>query len=344
MNTASLPAETIAIAASMETGKLGVRHLKRYWSKMLSHQAQKFKSDTISDEAQLDKTLLYNLGLGLEQTINYLYKTTPGFDEFEDWIISTAGIPSPVNIARFNRLFDTQKKPESDVVPNVLSAAELEFWAQSGYIIIRNAVPKQDCEDTIKVICDFIDVDRNNPATWYNLHPAKQTIMVQLFQHPVLQKNRSSVKIRQAFEQLWNRTDIWQTTDRVGFNPPETDTWHFPLPGLHWDVSLQLPIPFGLQGILYLADTAPDQGALTVVPGFQHRITDWLNNLPEGVNPREQDLNALGSLPIAANAGDMIIWLQALPHGASANTAKKPRFVQYISYAPAIIPEATTWK
>ena len=50
--------------------------------------------------------------------------------------------------------------------------------------------------------------------------------------------------------------------------------------------------------------------------------------------PREQDLNALGSKPLAANAGDFIIWHHALPHGASPNSATLPRYVQYLNYAP----------
>lgn len=103
---------------------------------------------------------------------------------------------------------------------------------------------------------------------------------------------------------------------------------------MHWDVSLALPIPFGTQGILYLAHTAENQGAFTLVPGFQNRVEAWLRSLPPGTNPRQQDMHALGSKPIAANAGDFIIWHQALPHGSSPNTSSLPRFVKYFNYTP----------
>ncbi|WP_220472638.1 hypothetical protein [Spirosoma foliorum] len=126
----------------------------------------------------------------------------------------------------------------------------------------------------------------------------QQGIMVQLFQHPLLARNRSSIRIRKAYEQLRNRTDLWVSTDRVGFNPPETESWQFPGPNLHWDVSLTLPIPFGLQGLLYLSDTQPNQGAFTLVPGFQHRIADWITQLPPQANPRTQNLHAFGTTPI----------------------------------------------
>jgi ectoine hydroxylase-related dioxygenase (phytanoyl-CoA dioxygenase family) len=214
-----------------------------------------------------------------------------------------------------------------------LNEEQLDFWDKNGYIILRNAVSQEDCDKTIGVICDFIEIDRNDPATWYNQHPARQGIMVQLFQHPILDKNRNSAIIRAAHEQLWNRTDVWVNADRVGFNPPETERWKFPGPRLHWDTKLKLPIPFNVQGILYLADTAENQGAFSLVPGFQHRIDDWLTGL-NGKNPYNEDLHALGCIPIAANAGDFIIWHHALPHGSSANTSDKPRFVQYFTYAP----------
>ena len=158
--------------------------------------------------------------------------------------------------------------------------------------------------------------------------------MVQLFQHPALEKNRLSAKIRKAYEQLWSRKDLWVNTDRVGFNPPETSSWKFPGPKMHWDVSLAMPIPFGLQGILYLADTASNQGVFTLVPGFHNKIESWLGSLPPSVNPRNEDIYALGTKPIEAKAGDFIIWHQALPHGSSPNSSELPRFVQYINYAP----------
>ncbi|WP_220472639.1 phytanoyl-CoA dioxygenase family protein [Spirosoma foliorum] len=49
-------------------------------------------------------------------------------------------------------------------------------------------------------------------------------------------------------------------------------------------------------------------------------------------------------LSIAANAGDFIIWHQALPHGSSPNRSREPRFVQYINYAPSNIEVNPDWQ
>lgn len=320
-----------------DPGNLGVLHLKRYWEKIQLRKSGKLGQDMLSEEWNIDITLLAVLGLGLEQTLKYLYNSNADFKDFEDWIVSlNNGQLNLLKVETFNTYIRNRQPTHKkrDIHDNVLTGADIEHWNEHGYVIIREAISAADCKNSIDVICDFIDIKRDDASTWYQHHASKQGIMVQLFQHPVLEKNRLSQKIRSAYEQLWQRKDLWMNTDRVGFNPPETASWKFPGPGLHWDVSLVLPIPLGLQGILYLSDTAANQGAFTLVPGFQHKIENWLNGLPPNTDPRNENIYALGAKPIVANAGDFIIWHQALPHGSSPNSAVQPRFVQYINYTP----------
>ncbi len=318
--------------------RLGIMHLKRYWAKAMAIRQGRLDSSSVDGESDLDCVLLSALNLGLEPTIQYLYLTAPTFPEFEDWIqVTIGGLPDASKVAAFNAQLsgNLQTKPTGDDSTELaLSADDLIHWDRYGYVVVKNAVSAQDCDQTIELICDFLAMDRYRPKTWYNAHTGKQGIMVQLFQHPLLTRNRESSRIRVAYEQLWERTDLWVTTDRVGFNPPETTNWSFPGPRLHWDVRLDQPVSFGLQGLLYLSDTQAHQGAFTLVPAFQHRLTDWLAHLPPQADPQMQNLTALGPVPIAANAGDFILWHHALPHGSSPNTANEPRFVQYINYAP----------
>lgn len=291
--------------------------------------------EAFADEWQTDKALMAALGLGIEPTLVYLFNETPTYEEFENWIIAT-GKPDPQAIDTFNRNFDNGGFSSGISVPKVLSNEQLEFWDKNGYIVLRNAIPKEDCEKTIEVICQNIGVNRDDPATWYASHKLRQGIMVQVFNDPQMEKNRGNEFIKQAYQQLYNSTNIWINTDRVGFNPPETYRWKFPGPRLHWDTKLDLPIPYSLQGILYLCDVAENQGAFSLVPGFQHKIDKWITSL-NGSDPYHEDLYALGCIPIAANAGDFIIWHQALPHGSSPNTSTKPRFVQYFTYEPPVL-------
>lgn len=327
----------VIISDSTETGSLGVMHLKRYWDKAMIKKSGSLSLNALNNEWNIDITLLSVLGLGLEQTIKKLFAFTENFNAFENWILDiNNGKLEQVKIDEFNTYILNRKTANYKINPLecVLSKADWNSWNENGYFILRNAVPAEDCEAAISTICDFIEIKRDDPGTWYINNPERQGIMVQLFQHPTLEKNRRAPKIRAAFEELWGRKDIWVNTDRAGFNPPETGNYKFLGPDLHWDVSLELPIPFGTQGILYLADTAFNQGAFTLVPGFQNRIADWLQSLPAGTDPRTQNIHALGSIPIVANAGDLIIWHHALPHGSSPNTASIPRFVQYLNYAP----------
>jgi hypothetical protein len=336
---------SLSLSSSAETGRLGALHLKRYWEKCMARKSGRLGMDALQEEWNLDFTLLAALGLGLEQTVRYIYATSPDFDEFESWILEVnGGKLMQEKIDAFNLSVTGARENANDAGPvNPLTKTDIDFWEANGYLVLREVISKEDCESTIQLICDFIGIQKDDPGTWYQAHPGRQGIMVQLFQHPVLEKNRQSLKIKQAYEQLWKRKDIWVNTDRVGFNPPETETWKFPGPGLHWDVSLQLPIPFGLQGILYLNDTAADQGAFTLVPGFHHKIEAWLQGLPASANPRNENIHALGTRPVTAQAGDFIIWHHALPHGSSPNRSAKPRFVQYINYAPLDMEVRGKW-
>jgi ectoine hydroxylase-related dioxygenase (phytanoyl-CoA dioxygenase family) len=165
--------------------------------------------------------------------------------------------------------------------------------------------------------------------------------MVQHFQHPAQTAIRRSPRIHKAFAQLWGTADLWMTTDRMSFNPPERPGYQFPGPHLHWDASLTRPIPFGTQGILYLTDTAADQGALRLVPGFHRRLGTWLDGLGER-HPREVDLSG-EAVTIPANGGDLIIWRQDLPHGASPNQSARPRLAQYLTMYSAASSDLRPW-
>ena len=339
--------ETILLPSSFETGKLGVYHLKRYWAIAMGKRNGSIPHDQYTDEWNDDTTMLNMLGLGLEQTIIYLYREAPAFEDFEQWVLDINGGHIDTNrISGFNRI---KQGEQLQVVANpfsgqqMITAEQQACWDENGYLIIPSVISRDDCDQTIELICRTIGITRDDPSTWYQAHPARQGIMVQLFQHPLLEQNRQNALVKKVYEELWGRTDLIVSTDRVGFNPPETESWVFPGPRMHWDVSLELPVPFGLQGILYLSDTAATQGAFSLVPGFHHHIEKWIHDLPPGAHPRQEDIYKLGVQPIAAGAGDFIIWHHALPHGSSANKSDKPRFVQYINWLPPDPERNTDW-
>ncbi len=321
-------------------GRLGVRHLKRFWSNSLAGGSPG-NPDWVADN-----TLLCGLRVGLRETLDYLFQQRPSFAEFESWILEkNGGFISPARIESLNAGLSESGILGCPADPNaepVLTAADLAFRDRNGYVILHDAVPPENCKHALAAICDFLGVRLDHPETWYG-GPQGHSIWIPLLHHAALWANRDSPRIHRAFAQIWGREDLWSSVDQAGFNPPERSGWQFPGPHLHWDVSLAQPIPFGVQGILYLTDTAADQGAFTCVPGFHRRIQSWLENLSAGADPRKEDLSSL-AVPIAGRAGDLVIWRHELPHGSSPNRASLPRVVQYIRRYPGYWEYNPVWR
>ncbi|MGZ5027616.1 MAG: phytanoyl-CoA dioxygenase family protein, partial [Methylobacter sp.] len=59
--------------SSMDTGELGVLHLKRYWCKRLLELKGRLNHDNVQDEYGLDFTLMQGLGLGIVEPAEYLF-------------------------------------------------------------------------------------------------------------------------------------------------------------------------------------------------------------------------------------------------------------------------------
>lgn len=340
--------EKTQIASDEELGSLGVAHLKRFWSRYMANRSAAAPPDEGNKEWAADNTVMCGLGLNLHETMRYLYSTGPSFEQFEQWILErNGGSIDREKVERINSALDGRGKAAGDVGPEAgdlsLTPQDLAFWDENGYIVVHHAAKPDGCAAAVEAICEFLQMDLNNPDTWYN-GPQGHSIWVPLVRHPAIEANRNSPRIRRAFEQIWGRTDLWMTIDQCGMNPPERPGWQFPGPHMHWDVSLELPIPFGVQGLLYLTDTEAEQGAFSCVPGFHLKIENWLKSLPEGINPRELDLPALGEVPISGRPGDLIIWHNALPHGSRPNRTTRPRFVQYMTMRPSDFATNPNWR
>jgi hypothetical protein len=319
-----------------DVGRLNIMGIKRLWKKTQLDRQQLLDPQLKQTEWPMDVALMDCLGIGLESWLQYLYQDID-FAQFEHWLeVNSAKITDENVQEQINKiLLGTVENKRPKIEIDVLTAADLDFFQKYGYLVIKGVISKSQCDKTAEAIWQFLGKDPHNPATWQSAHPAWKKTMVQMFQHPLLEQNRQAKKIQQLYQQLWQSDHLVTSTNRVGFNPPETEDSQYQGFGLHWDINVNEPIEFGLQGLLYLTDTEKNQGAFTCVPGFQHRLESWLADLPAEADPQQQDLHSLGAKAIDAEAGDFIVWHQSLPHGNSANTAKAPRIVQYITMYPA---------
>ena len=214
----------------------------------------------------------------------------------------------------------------------VLSQQDIAFFDEQGYVIARNVIDRAQAERTAQAIWNFAGQDPDDSATWY---PEGKGIMIEVYHQQSQWDNRTNPRVHEAFAQVWHDEKLWVSHDRASISPPNRDP-DAKEHNLHWDMNIDdPPFGFGTQGVLYLTDTPAEQGAFVCVPGFHKKIKTWLKGLPKGAKPREQDLLALGTKHIGAQAGDLIIWRTALPHTASLNRGTGPRVAQYINMGPA---------
>lgn len=334
----------------LTSGSLSIFHLKRIWEKSQKTLDGEKLPDLLPNESALDRLVLDSIGLGIVEPFHYLFHKRPTFAEFESWITQTLGAPpAPETIENTNRYVikflegNSPELPGSEIIEDsVFNEKDIEFWNENGYIVLQNAIPREDASASEKAVWDFLGFDPLNREQWYQ---REQAFWVDLFQHPVLDRNRRSARIKKAFAQLWGTEELIASVDRTSFNPPLKNGINHSGPSrLHWDASISLPMSFDVLGILYLNDVTENQGAFRCVPGFHRKMGAWVSSLPENRNPRDENLESLGVVSVGGNAGDLLIWRQDLPHGSGLNLADKPRIAQYITMYPPVRDINPVWK
>ncbi len=228
-----------------------------------------------------------------------------------------------------------------------LTQEDMNFWRENGYVVLRNAVPQADVDAVVDTIWEFMEMDRDDPETWYHAPQGEfgmvelnRSGMVELYQHQALWNNRQNPRIYGAFVDIWGIEELWVTIDRVNLNPPARGEGGFQ-GFVHWDIDTSLrPLPVGVQGVLALADVKAGEGGLQVVPGFHREFEEWVKTQPADRNPWKPDITGLELVGVEMKAGDLVIWNSMLPHGTSRNLSDKPRLAQYISMFPAPDDEA----
>jgi hypothetical protein len=299
-----------------------------------------------SGEFEITRAVLDRIGLGLEPTHGFIFRERPSSEELEGWALEQlGGAIDPGVVEDANAIASGYASPSRlaeqariDRTEPALSAADLAFWDEHGYVILRDAAPAQACANLRQAIFAHVGADPDDRESWYR-RPLQQGIMVQLFRAPGIAEIHASPRIHKAFAQLAGTADLVMSSDRCGLNAPVTPEHPYTGARLHFDLpSFDTPVMSHLQGILYLSDTTESQGAFRCVPGFHRRIDAWLQSSTPPRDPNQEDLEALGPVPIAARSGDLIIWDARLPHGPAPNTATQPRVVHYLRMYPRPVP------
>lgn len=294
---------------------------------------QNLNSKDDADFLAAESYFLSTFEIGLFEVYNFLYQDCKSDVHFEDWLINLKGLAfyqEKRNL--FNNWYENKQDIDCEKYErHFLSEDEILFWETNGYLQLSEFIAEEDCDHVVSLICETLGVDMSFPSTWYPQHDKLQGLMLQLYQGKAIEKIRKNEQLFQVFSQLYQSQNLIANCEKVSYNPPETANYKFKGSDLHWDIDFSRGPKYYIQGLVYLNDVPINRGAFRLVPGF-HRKTEELLKVQ---NP-EDALNKIKKVEtikyLDGKKGDLIIWLETLPHAASANNSNLPRFVQYVSF------------
>jgi ectoine hydroxylase-related dioxygenase (phytanoyl-CoA dioxygenase family) len=224
----------------------------------------------------------------------------------------------------------------------ILSEADWNFWITNGYIVVKNAAPRDQVDRLADFLWEFEEKDPHDPGTWYTSPRAEMkmkeltnTGMVELYNHQYLWDNRQLPKIHDAFSDIWGTENLWVTIDRANLNLPMRPGYEYK-GFIHWDYDPETK-PQNVQGVLALCDQSDEtMGGFQCIPELFRTYDIWKLKQPADRDYFKPDVTGFEIVKVKMEAGDLLIFNSLLPHGIRPNTSgNKVRLAQYISMMPA---------
>jgi hypothetical protein len=226
----------------------------------------------------------------------------------------------------------------------VLTEEDWQFWRHHGYVVIKQAIPRERAAATAAFLWEFEDKHPQDPSTWYAAPRAEMkmkelagTGMVEVYNHQELWTNRQTPRVYDAFVDVWGTEKLWVTIDRANLNFPIRPGYTY-RGFIHWDYDPETK-PQNVQGVLALNDqTDPEQGGFQCIPELYRTYDTWKLTQPEDRDRFQPDISAFADhlVKVPLEAGDLLIFNSLLPHGIRPNRSQdKVRIAQYVSMMPA---------
>ena len=236
------------------------------------------------------------------------------------------------------------RQTASPATLRVLTMEQWDFWRENGYVVVKQAVSRQQAQQTADFLWEFEDKDPDDPATWYTAPRAEMkmkelagTGMVEVYNHQQLWNNRQARRVYDAFVDIWGTDQLWVTIDRANLNFPIRPGYQY-RGFIHWDYDPDTK-PQNVQGVLALADqTDPNMGGFQCIPWLYRNYDSWKLAQPTDRDHFQPDLTGLEDkiVKVPLEAGDLLIFNSSEPHGIRPNHSRdKVRIAQYISMMPA---------
>lgn len=223
----------------------------------------------------------------------------------------------------------------------VLSEEDWDFWEQNGYVVVKQAVPKAQAEDTAAFLWAFEEKNPQDRSSWYTPPRAEikmkelaNTGMVECYNHQTLWNNRMTKKVYDAFVDIWGTTNLWVSIDRANLNVPIRPGHEYKA-FIHWDYDPEEK-PVNVQGVLALSDqTNETVGGFQCIPELYRTYDEWKRSQPKDRDRFKPDITGFKPTKVKMETGDLLIFNSCLPHGIRANRSDQVRIAQYISMRPA---------
>jgi len=226
----------------------------------------------------------------------------------------------------------------------VLTEDDWKFWIHFGYVVIKNAVPREQAIQTAEFLWEFEEKKSEDQNTWYAPPRAEMKMkeltnsgMVEVYNHQTLWNNRQMQRVHDAFTDIWGTEKLWVTIDRANLNFPSKPDYEFK-GFIHWDYDPETR-PQNVQGVLALADqTDKNMGGFQCIPKLYRNYDTWKLTQPKDRDRFKPDVTEFKDdyHKVKLEAGDLLIFNSTTPHGIRPNLSKdKIRIAQYISMMPA---------
>ena len=223
----------------------------------------------------------------------------------------------------------------------VMSEEDWDFWKHNGFIVIKQAISKEQAAETAAFLWEFEEKDPNNKDTWYQMPRAEMkmkelanTGMVEVYNHQLLWNNRMTQRVYDAFVDVWGTEKLWVTIDRANLNFPVKPGFEYK-GFIHWDYDPEEK-PVNVQGVLALEDQLDeDMGGFQCIPELFRNYDEWKLTQPADRNRFLPDTTGFEPTKVKMEAGDLLIFNSLQPHGIRVNKSNKVRIAQYISMMPA---------
>ena len=196
-----------------------------------------------------------------------------------------------------------------------LTESDWTFWKENGYVVVKNAISKEQAKKTADFLWEFEEKNPNDKNTWYAPPRAEMRMtelvnsgMVEVYNHQYLWDNRQSQRVYDAFADVWGTEQLWVTIDRANLNFPMREGFEFK-GFIHWDYDPETK-PQNVQGVIALADQEDENmGGFQCIPQLMREYDTWKLTQPEDRNRFRPDTKEYEDkmVKVKLEAGDLLI-------------------------------------